>query len=54
MRIADFDFDRGVFQDKSETELTKRSYKEYQIDKLLLQTNDICIEKSGGGEKTPV
>lgn len=54
MRIADFDFDRGIFQDKSETELTKRSYKEYQIDKLLLQTNDICIEKSGGGEKTPV
>ena len=54
MRIADFDFDRGVFQDKSETELTKRSYKECQIDKLLLQTNDICIEKSGGGEKTPV
>lgn len=54
MRIADFDFDRGVFQNKNESELTRRSYEQSQVNKLLLQTNDICIEKSGGGEKTPV
>lgn len=54
MRIADFDFGQGIFQDKPEELLTKRAYSDSQISKLLLQKDDICIEKSGGGEKTPV
>ena len=54
MRIADFDFDKGKFADKSIEDLTRRSYTPAQIQKLLLQKDDICIEKSGGGEKTPV
>ena len=54
MRIADFDFDNGRFADKREEELTKRSYSSDQVNKLVLQQDDICIEKSGGGEKTPV
>lgn len=54
LRIADFDYDKGKFADKPIEDLTRRSYKSTQIQKLLLQENDICIEKSGGGEKTPV
>ena len=34
--------------------LTKRSYSKEQVNKLALLKDDICIEKSGGGEKTPV
>lgn len=54
MRIADFDFDKGKFADTPIDDLTRRSYTPAQIRKLLLQKDDICIEKSGGGEKTPV
>ena len=54
MRIADFNYDDGVFQDKPQEQLTKRLYTNNQINRLMLMQNDICIEKSGGGEKTPV
>lgn len=54
LRIADFDFNRGKFDDKCIEELTRRLYSPEQVDKLVLKVNDICIEKSGGGEKTPV
>ena len=54
MRIADFDFDNGEFAKKPVESLTRRVYTKRQIQKLQLQKNDICIEKSGGGEKTPV
>ncbi len=52
LRIADFNFNRFVFKDTEE--LTIRNYTENQIKKLKLLKNDILIEKSGGGEKTPV
>lgn len=54
MRIADFDFDNGEFAKKPVESLTRRVYTKRQIQKLQLQKDDICIEKSGGGEKTPV
>lgn len=52
LRIADFDYDHFRFTDSNN--LTIRHYASPIIKKLLLQKNDILIEKSGGGEKTPV
>lgn len=52
LRIADFDYDHFRFTDSND--LTIRHYASPIIKKLLLQKNDILIEKSGGGEKTPV
>lgn len=52
LRIADFDFEHFRFTDSNN--LTIRHYASPIIKKLLLQKNDILIEKSGGGEKTPV
>lgn len=54
MRIADFDYERGRFKDCDESILTKRKYPDIQIKKLKLKKGDILVEKSGGGEKTPV
>ena len=54
LRIADFDFSNGRFLNKNFDLLTKRSYSKEQVNKLALLKDDICIEKSGGGEKTPV
>ena len=54
LRIADFDYDRGVFKDTPVDDLTKREYSDLQINRLQLSRGDILIEKSGGGEKTPV
>ena len=54
LRIADFDYSRFVFKDTPEDELTKRNYDKETIEKLKLLKGDILIEKSGGGEKTPV
>ena len=54
LRIADFDYDRFRFKDTSLDDLTVRNYDEAIIEKLLLKKGDILIEKSGGGEKTPV
>lgn len=52
LRIADFDYEHFRFTDSNN--LTVRHYASPIIKKLLLQKNDILIEKSGGGEKTPV
>ena len=52
LRIADFDY--GHFRFTDSNNLTIRHYASPIIKKLLLQKNDILIEKSGGGEKTPV
>lgn len=54
LRIADFDYARFCFKDTSMDDLTIRNYDKKTIDSLLLQKGDILIEKSGGGEKTPV
>ena len=52
LRIADFDYEHFRFTDSKN--LPIRHYASPIIKKLLLQKNDILIEKSGGGEKTPV
>lgn len=54
MRIADFDYSKGRFKETTPDELTRRKYTSSQIKKLQLQKGDILIEKSGGGDKTPV
>lgn len=54
LRVADMDFNLGVFKNKPVSVLTKRLYTEEQIEKLTLEQGDILIEKSGGGEKSPV
>ena len=54
LRVADMDFALGVFKTKNIDSLTRRAYSQEQIDKLILKQGDILIEKSGGGEKTPV
>ena len=51
IRIADFDFNT---QSVKNTASTKRSYSDNQLRNGLLKDGDIIIEKSGGGEKTPV
>lgn len=52
LRIADFDFQRRRF--KHGTEYTIRSYSKFDSERLSLKYGDIVLEKSGGGEKTPV
>ena len=54
MRVADFDFEYGIFKHQAEAMYTKRKYSASQIEKLTLAQGDILVEKSGGGEKTPV
>lgn len=54
MRVADFDFPRGVFAVAPLEDLTVRSYTRKQIEYLQLQKGDILVEKSGGGDKTPL
>lgn len=54
LRIADFDYAHYRFKDTEPSNLTRRHYKDDLVQKLLLQKNDIVIEKSGGGDKTPV
>ena len=54
LRIADFDYSKFVFKSTPIDSLTKRNYDKNTIDALLLKKGDILIEKSGGGEKTPV
>jgi type I restriction enzyme, S subunit len=51
LRVADFDWDRlSLRSDK----LTYRSFSKHQLKRLGLQQGDLLLEKSGGGEKTPV
>lgn len=52
LRIADFDYQKFRFKDSAK--YTLRNYDEDTITKLTLQYGDLLIEKSGGGEKTPV
>lgn len=52
LRIADFDYSRLRFKDSNQ--LTIRNYKPEIKKRLLLSQDDILLEKSGGGEKTPV
>ncbi len=54
LRIADFDYSKFRFKDTPVSELTVRNYDIDTIEKLRLKEGDILIEKSGGGEKTPV
>ena len=54
LRIADFDYERFSFKNTPAELLTKRNYDQTTINTLLLRKGDILIEKSGGGEKTPV
>jgi len=51
-RVADFDFSRLAIV--SDAEFTIRNYTQPIIDKLSLERGDILVEKSGGGDKTPV
>lgn len=52
IRIADFDYPRMCV--RNQDSYTKRNYESQIIQKLKLQKGDILIEKSGGGELTPV
>lgn len=52
IRIADFDYPRMTI--KHDINYTVRNYAQDVIKKLTLQKNDILVEKSGGGEQTPV
>lgn len=52
LRIADFEYDKYRFQNK--TDWTIRSYKNKDLEDRVLHRGDILIEKSGGGEKSPV
>lgn len=54
LRIADFDYTKGRFKKCKIEQLTRRQYTAAQIKKLMLKKGDILVEKSGGGEKTPV
>lgn len=51
IRVADFDFER---QTAKEGQKTVRNYNADVISKLQIQGNELLVEKSGGGEKTPV
>lgn len=54
LRIAHFDYSRFRFKETPSEELTVRHYSRDVIERLRLKKGDILIEKSGGGEKTPV
>ena len=51
VRIADFDFNTQTVKSSA---ATMRAYTYSQIYKTKLLDGDIIVEKSGGGEKTPV
>lgn len=51
IRIADFNFDNQSIKESAET---IRNYTDAQIEKGLLKDGDLIVEKSGGGDKTPV
>lgn len=52
IRIADFDYTGYCI--KKGSEYTLRNYPKSIAKKLYLQKGDILLEKSGGGDKTPV
>lgn len=54
MRIADFDFDKMQFKVAEDDAYSVRNYSDSDIYKRTLRYGDLLLEKSGGGEKTPV
>lgn len=52
IRVADFNY--SCLSISKKLDYTKRNYPKNVIDKLILKTGDILVEKSGGGEFTPV
>lgn len=52
VRVADFDY--NTYQIKMSAPTTLRNYAQPIVSLLALHKDDILIEKSGGGEKTPV
>ncbi|MCH4193384.1 MAG: restriction endonuclease subunit S [Butyrivibrio sp.] len=54
VRIADFDYSTMQIKNSENYKYTLRNYDQNVISRLLLQKGDILIEKSGGGDKTPV
>ncbi|MFB6182210.1 MAG: restriction endonuclease subunit S, partial [Candidatus Magasanikbacteria bacterium] len=52
IRVADFDYQKLKVKDKKD--FTVRNLSSDKIENLSLQKNDLLIEKSGGGDKTPV
>lgn len=54
LRVADFDYERFIFKNTPIENLTKRNFQSSNIESLLLKKGDILLEKSGGGDKTPV
>lgn len=52
IRIADFDYPKMTT--RKDREFTLRNYTDNEITKCSLRKGDILVEKSGGGEKTPV
>jgi len=51
VRVADFQWDTLSLKLDNPT---TRSFKAHQVSNLLLKEGDLVIEKSGGGDKTPV
>ena len=51
LRVADFNY---KYLNINYSDLTIRNYQEDIINKLVLKKGDILLEKSGGGENTPV
>lgn len=52
LRIADFDYNKLRFQKKEK--YTIRSYASKEVESKKLVKGELLIEKSGGGDKTPV
>lgn len=50
-RVADFDYQRGVLRD---SKLTVRGYSSRELDGKLIKRGDLLLEKSGGGDLSPV
>lgn len=52
IRAADFDYEHLGLE--SQDSFTRRVYSETDFERVKVQRGDLLIEKSGGGEKTPV
>lgn len=52
VRVADFDYEN--FRVTNSATPTLRGYRQETIDKLRLEQGDLLLEKSGGGDKSPV
>jgi len=51
VRVADYNRDKNIIEDQ---EFTIRNLDKSSREELLLEKNDLLIEKSGGGDKQPV